>query len=84
MDYPIDYSLYSKEEIIDIIEFLNLLERYHDSNNAVSPTDVLKAYHIFSTIVNNKAEEKKIDAAFEKQTGFSIYKTIKELKSTHA
>lgn len=84
MDYPIDYSLYSTEEIVKLVEFMHLIEQYHDPEYTVNDQSVLSKYHDFTTIINNQAEEKKIGKAFEKQTGLSIYKTIKTIKSTLA
>ena len=78
VEYKIDYSLYTTEEIIDIIEFLNTLEMPQDNNDET----LLEKYTRFKNIINNQAEEKKIDQAFYKQTGISIYKTIQKLKST--
>ncbi len=80
MDYPIDYSLYSTEEIVEIIDFLHQVELHHNSNDTKQQQALLKQYTTFSNIINNKAEEKTIDQAFEKQTGVSIYRTIKAFK----
>ena len=83
MEYPIDYSLYDTEEIVIIVNFLNLLEQYQIDKKYVEKDNLLQAYFDFNRIINNKSEEKKIDQAFEKQTGISIYHTIKEIKSTN-
>ncbi|MFW6319082.1 MAG: UPF0223 family protein [Bacillota bacterium] len=79
MDYPIDYDHYETDEIIDIVEFLNMLERYSIDKHAVDETTLIEKYALFKSIINNKAEEKRIDKAFQQQTNISIYKTMQTL-----
>ncbi len=77
--YPIDFDAYDTEELVDLVEFLSLVEKHHANDASVSKEDLQKAYTRFREILNNKSEEKRIDKAFEKQTGVSIYKTMKNL-----
>lgn len=79
MDYPIDYDHYETEEIIDIVEFLNMLEQYSVDKLAVDETTLIEQYNVFKSILNNKSEEKRIDKAFQKQTDISIYKIMQPL-----
>lgn len=79
MDYPIDYDHYDTDEIIDIVEFLNLLEQYSVDKHAVDEATLIDQYNTFKSILNNKSEEKRIDKAFQKQTDISIYKTMQPL-----
>jgi len=77
--YPIDYDLYTTDEIIDLVDFLHLVEKYHEDKHAVNHDQLKRKYKDFQFIINNKGEQKRIDQAFSKHTGFSIYKTMKEL-----
>lgn len=74
--YPIDYSLYNQDEIVELIEFFSLIE---DANEGKSKKDfLLKKYNRYINILNNKTTEKEIDKDFEKVSGYSIFRTIKE------
>ena len=76
--YPIDYDQFTTEEIITIVEFLSLVE---EANKKHVDANVLsKKHQAFRSIVNSIAMEKKIDKAFEKVSGYSIYKTIQKYK----
>ncbi len=78
--FPIDYEAYDTDELADIAGFLALIEAYHRSKKAVDESE-LKAKHArFQEIVNSIAEEKRIDKRFEKQTGISIYRTMKGIE----
>jgi uncharacterized protein YktA (UPF0223 family) len=78
--YPIDYNLFTPEEVAQIVEFLSLIE---DANEKKVDSMVLsKKHQIFQKIVNSKSLEKKIDRDFEKVSGYSIYKTIKKYKNS--
>jgi len=74
--YPIDYDLFTSEEVTKIIEFLSLIE---DANERkVDPIVLGKKHQDFRKIINSIAMEKQIDRDFEKVSGYSIYKTIKK------
>lgn len=76
--YPIDYELFTSEEVAKIIEFLSLIE---DANERkVDPIVLSKKHQDFRKIINSIAMEKQIDRDFEKVSGYSIYKTIKKYK----
>ncbi len=66
---------------MDIVEFLNLLER-RAMGDAVRDEDLLRRYANYRAILNNQAEEKRIDKAFEAQTGIPIYKTMKAIEKS--
>ncbi|GGM20326.1 UPF0223 protein [Paraliobacillus quinghaiensis] len=72
--YPIDDS-WSTDEIIKVVNFLSLVEKAHE--DGIRRDDLLIAYTKFKQIVPSKSEEKQIGKKFEKETGFSIYQTIK-------
>ena len=74
--YPIDYTLYNQDEIVELIEFFSLIE---DANEGKSNKEnLLKKHKRYINILNNKTTEKEIDKDFEKLSGFSIFRTIKK------
>ena len=76
--YPIDYDQFTTEEIIVIVEFLALIEEANTTK--VDPHVLSKKHQQFRHVVNSISMEKQIDKAFEKASGYSIYKTIKKYK----
>lgn len=80
--YPIDYELFTSEEIAQIIEFLSLIEDANEKKVKVDPYVLSKKHRDFQNIVNSKSMEKEIDRDFEKASGYSIYKTIKKFKNS--
>jgi uncharacterized protein YktA (UPF0223 family) len=79
LDYPIDYSIYTKEEIITIIDFLDSIESYHLHPEPKKVADLKRKHERFKSVLNNKTEEKKMDKAFKQLTNVSIYQTMKNL-----
>lgn len=76
--YPIDYDLYTTEEIIIIVDFLSWIEEAN--TRKVDPIVLSKKHQDFRKVVNSIAMEKQIDRDFEKASGISIYQTIKKYK----
>lgn len=77
--YPID-SEWEKEEIIDVVEFLNIIEKAYESK--VNREDVLIAYNKFKKIVPSKGEEKRLFTNFKKESGYSGYHLVKKAKES--
>lgn len=76
--FPIDFDAYTTEEIEALVTFLSMIEAYHSGGREKPTVAELKdAHSTYRTILNNKSEEKRIDRAFERQTGISIYRTMK-------
>lgn len=76
--YPIDYDLYTPEEVVKLVEFYALVE---DANEGKLKKELLiKNYREFRKILNSISIEKQIDKEFEKLSGYSIYKTIQKYK----
>jgi len=76
--YPLDYDLFTSDEIAKLVEFLSLIE---DANKRKVDAFVLsKKHQEFQKICNSKSLEKKIDRDFKKVSGYSIYQTIKKYK----
>ena len=80
LHYPIDFEAYSIDEIETLVDFLASIEAYHEHARSVSKDVLVKKHQTFRSILNNKAEEKRIDRDFKKQTGISIYRTMQSLK----
>jgi len=77
--YPIDVN-WSKEEVIDVVGFLTIVEKAYESK--ASRNDILTAYRKFKKVITTKSEEKQILGKFEKESGYSGYHTIKKAKET--
>jgi uncharacterized protein YktA (UPF0223 family) len=73
--YPIDET-WSKEEVIDVVEFFSLIEQANESKT--NREKLLLKYKRFKEIVPSKSEEKKLFAQFEKQSGYVSYRVIKK------
>lgn len=73
IDYQIDYDLFNVEEIVKIINFFKMIEHH----KRISKDELIRAYHEYQRILNNKSLEKQYDKMMEKQTGISIYHTMK-------
>ena len=75
--YPIDYDLFTTEEIIILVDFFKLIEDANEGN--VNKQHLQKKYNEFRRVVNSVSMEKQIDREFKKVSGYSIYQTIKNL-----
>jgi len=73
-DYPLDYS-WTTEETIDVIALYNAVEKAYEGG--ISKEDFMKAYRIYTRIVDSKSQQKQIDSAFEKVSGYSIYRVYR-------
>ncbi|MBN8234299.1 UPF0223 family protein [Halobacillus kuroshimensis] len=77
--YPIDEIHWSKEEIIDVVNFYSIVEQAYEQG--VKRDDLLLAYTRFKQIVPSKSEEKTLCGQFEKESGYSCYRTVKQARS---
>ncbi|UOQ43179.1 UPF0223 family protein [Halobacillus salinarum] len=78
--YPIDETFWSKEEIVDVVNFYTLVEQAYEKS--VKREELLLAYTRFKQIVPSKSEEKKLCNQFEKESGYSCYHTVKKARSS--
>ncbi|HHU19953.1 MAG TPA: UPF0223 family protein [Bacilli bacterium] len=76
--YPIDLS-WSTEETIVVVEFLALIEKAYQGS--VARQALLDQYQEFKKVIPSKSEEKTIGNAFEKTSGFSLYRTIQKARN---
>lgn len=77
--YPIDET-WSKQEIIDVVNFFNLIEQAYEKQ--VRRDDMITLYRRFKEIVPSKSEEKQLFAAFEKASGYAPYPVVKQARNS--
>lgn len=77
--YPFDLD-WTKDEIIHVITFFQQVEKAYETG--VKRESFMKAYRNFKKVVPSIAEEKKMDATFEKESGYSSYRALQEAKRT--
>ncbi|GGC80204.1 UPF0223 protein YktA [Thalassobacillus devorans] len=75
--YPIDET-WSKKEIIDVVNFYSLVEQAYEKS--VKRDELMLAYTRFKQIVPSKSEEKQLCGKFEKESGYSCYRTVKKAR----
>ncbi|WP_246944108.1 UPF0223 family protein [Bacillus pinisoli] len=75
--YPISLD-WKTDEIVAVVEFFNCIETAYEKG--IEREALLKAYRKFKEIVPGKAEEKRLCADFEAQSGYSCYRTIQRAK----
>lgn len=76
--FPIDPD-WSTDEIVKVVEFLDLIEKaYHQP---VEANKLMANYRLFKEVVPSIGEEKRLGQSFEKDTGYSLYQTMKAVKS---
>lgn len=75
--YPIDTD-WTTEEIVLVTHFYNAVESAYEGGIEL---DAFKhAYYRFKQIVTSISEEKQVGNKFEAVSGYSIYRTVKEMK----
>ncbi|MGM0212892.1 UPF0223 family protein [Enterococcus sp. AZ109] len=75
--YPIDPE-WSREEMIAVIDFLNLVEQANETG--VETQVFLTGYQKFKQVIRSIGEEKKIGREFEQVSGYSLYRTVQAAK----
>lgn len=78
--YPIDIN-WSKDEVIDVIGFLTMIEKAYEST--IARDDVITAYRKFKRVIPSKSEEKQVLAQFKKESGYTGYHTIKKARESN-
>lgn len=76
-DYPLN-PYWSTQDIIDVMAFYNAIERAYEEG--ISKEEFMQNYRQYTKIVDSKSEQKQIDAAFLKASGYSIYKVTQVAK----
>lgn len=76
--YPINPD-WSKEEMYTVISFFNAVESAYEAGIHVD--DFKKSYADFKEVIRSKSEEKQLGSKFEDLSGYSIYRTVQEMKA---
>lgn len=77
--YPIN-ERWSKQEIIDVIHFFTVIEKYYE--RTAENNEILVAYKRFKEIVLSKSEEKTYFKEFETASGYKVFPVIKQAKES--
>ena len=75
-EYKIDYDMFTTLEIIQIIQFMQMIEA--TKTRKIEREALLEKYDQYRNILKNKALEKKYDRMLFEKSHISIYQTIKE------
>lgn len=78
-----EYPLQTDWSTTDIVAVTTLYQRVEDAYElaqGVPATDIIAAYRAFQTVVPQKFEEKQLGRDFEKVSGYSIYRTVKQAR----
>lgn len=74
--YPLNYDLYSPDEIAFMISFIDEVEKLSKTDQI--PCATLKQKHMmYRQMIRNQAEEKRIDEVLKKELGFTIHDVLK-------
>lgn len=76
-DYPLNPD-WTTEEIVAVVELLALVEQAYEQGVAVSA--FAQKYQRFKQIVTSIGEEKRIDRTFQQASGYSLYRTVQQMK----
>ncbi len=75
--YPIDYTMFTVEEVIKITNLYKLVE---DANEGkINKERLLTAYKEYRNVINSISIEKQMDKEFEKVSGYSVFETMKKV-----
>lgn len=72
--YPLPEGV-TTAELLKVTDLYQQVERLYESH--CDRDTFLKAYQAFKTVIPSKAEEKQLDRAFQKESGYSIYRAVK-------
>lgn len=78
-EYPIDLD-WSKEEIVQVVELWRLVELAHEKG--VDREEFLQRYKLFKQVIPSKGEEKRWGNRFEEESGYSLYRVVKEARNS--
>lgn len=66
---------WSTQEIIDVSAFYEAVEKLNTVG--IKRADFMKLYGRFCEIEHSKAAQKQLDSRYEKESGFSIYRSVR-------
>lgn len=76
-DYPLS-PYWNTQDIIDVMSLYNAVEKAYEGG--IAKDELMACYRVYTQVVDSKSEQKQIDEAFCKASGYSIYKTIQKAK----
>lgn len=79
--YPLNPS-WSTAEMETVIAMLRAVEDAYEMG--INRQELLKRYCAFKQIVNSKAEEKQIGRDFERESGYVLYRVVKQARESDA
>lgn len=79
--YPLNPS-WSTAEMETVIAMLRAVEDAYEVG--INRQELLKRYWAFKQIVNSKAEEKQIGRDFERESGYVLYRVVKQARESDA
>lgn len=79
--YPLKPS-WSTAEMETVIAMLRAVEDAYEVG--INRQELLKRYRAFKQIVNSKAEEKQIGRDFERESGYVLYRVVKQARESDA
>ncbi|MCH1722888.1 UPF0223 family protein [Lactococcus formosensis] len=77
--YPLDLS-WSTAEMTAVLSFFNQVENFYESK--VNKEEFLESYKAFKKIVPSKMQEKQLGREFEENSGYSLYRAVKEVQAS--
>lgn len=79
--YPLNPN-WTTTEMTTVIALLRAVEDAYEVG--VNREKLLECYRSFKKIVNSKAEEKQIGRDFEKESGYVLYRVVKQAQNSDA
>jgi len=76
---PIDGN-WTTEDIVTVSNFVDSVLNVYETG--VSKATLMSRYKAFRDVIVSKSEQKQFDKNFERQTGHSIYQTMKLAQQT--
>lgn len=79
--YPLN-ARWTIDEMETVIAMLRAVEDAYEVG--INREKLLKRYRAFKQIVNSKAEEKQIGRDFEKESGYVLYRVVKQAQTSNS
>ncbi|MGO4887940.1 UPF0223 family protein [Anaerobacillus sp. MEB173] len=77
MNMPISLD-WSTEEVVDVVSFYEGVVQAYEKG--IRKEEVLRLYQRFKEIVPSKSEEKQLCGQFDKESGYSCFRTVKRAR----
>lgn len=81
INYPL-FPEWTTAEVITVTNFYALVEQYYE--RGVNREDFLVAYAAFRRVEPTIMAQKQLDRAFQQETGYSIYRAVKDAQQQTA